>query len=78
MGYCYITGKRIKPKRWKFLECDGRSWRCAQDNKLMPGKSSKECVEWCISYKQAVRAIEDWIKLHPEEKEIRNGESNET
>lgn len=67
MGYCYITGERKGPKRWKFLWCDGRTVICPQDHEPMPGKSSKECVEWCSTYKHAVQAIEDWERLNPTE-----------
>jgi len=28
---------------------------------------NKECSSYCTTYKQAVDALEDWLKLHPDE-----------
>jgi len=72
MGYCYMTGKKVNG-RWKFLKCDGRSDKCAQDGSspppmtALPDTQCKDCVEWCSTWTGAKEALENWYKQHPEE-----------
>jgi len=61
MGYCYSSGSKVRG-RWKFDKCDGRLTACCGDT-----DRNKECSSYCTTYKQAVDALEDWLKLHPDE-----------
>jgi len=64
MGYCWTTGEKVKG-RWKFLKCDGRSSRCAQDGHIVPTPQSafkevarcSSCNEYCSTYTQAKRTV---------------------
>ena len=80
MGYCFITGEKIGPKRWKFVKCDGR---CNLDNCSQgggdPGFNYRhhikgqdlargyQCAQYCKTYKEAVNTIIDWMKQHPDQ-----------
>ncbi len=64
MGYCFTTGVK-KYGQWKFLECDGRSLKCAQDGGVVPNISPvapslqcKYCGEWCDTWTYAKQAVE--------------------
>ena len=64
MGYCYTTGQK-ENGRWKFLKCDGRSNRCAQDGGVVPNISPmapnlqcKSCGEFCKTWTEAKEAVE--------------------
>ena len=71
LGYCYTTGVKVNGE-WEFLKCDGRSSKCAQDGGVVPNVPPdknyrcKDCGEYCETYDEAVRAIEDWEKIHNE------------
>lgn len=72
MGYCWTTGKKVNG-RWKFLKCDGRSNKCAQDGGVVPNISPdasdqrcKNCGEYCKTYKEAVKLVEDWERINNE------------
>ena len=68
MGYCYITGKKVKGK-WKFLKCDGRSKQCPQNPQPyhdMPLPARLACTEWCKTYALAVDAVEETDRIHKE------------
>jgi hypothetical protein len=82
MGYCYISGEKVNGK-WKFRKCDGRneidfpSSKCGGgDPGYYTSKSGKSveiarcygCIQYCKTYKSAVDALEDWYKIHPEER----------
>lgn len=76
MGYCFITGRKVRG-RWKFDRCDGRASIDASDcgggdpsifKHEGAGKHRcTDCIEYCQRYKDAVAAINDWLKLHPGE-----------
>jgi len=62
--------------KWEFLECDGRSNKCAQDGGVVPNinpletdQRCKNCVEWCRTKALAIDAINEWYKQHPEVEE---------
>ena len=70
MGYCYTTGNK-KNGHWKFLKCDGRSNKCAQDGGVVPNISStaknqqcKYCGEWCRTWTQAKNAVKALDESH--------------
>jgi len=66
MGYCYTTGEKVNG-RWKFLKCDGRSNKCAQDGGVIPNVPcdkdyvAKDCGEWCKKRKTAVMLVEQKV-----------------
>lgn len=70
MGYCYTTGKKVNG-RWKFLKCDGRSSKCAQDGSIVPSPGMgnfkdvarcSSCVEYCHTWTLAKQAVEEHDK----------------
>lgn len=68
MGYCYTTGEKVNG-RWKFLKCDGRSDKCAQDGGVVPNISPsapdqrcKNCGEWCRTWTEAKKLVEECDK----------------
>jgi hypothetical protein len=70
MGYCYPTGKKVNG-RWKFLKCDGRSNKCAQDGGPVPNISTDAriqrcvfCGEYCKTWLEAKRAVEEYDRTH--------------
>lgn len=70
MGYCYTTGGKING-RWKFLKCDGRSNKCAQDGDVVPNidtdakdQRCKNCGEYCKTWLEAKRAVEEYDNTH--------------
>jgi len=64
MGYCYTTGEKVNGK-WSFLKVDGRSNICKVDNQPLPeGERCRDCVEFCKTYSEAVRAVKDWEKIN--------------
>jgi len=75
MGYCYTTGRKEKGK-WIFLRVDGRRNICAVDHAYLPeGERCRQCIEYCKTYAEAVRAIEEWERIHAEiEKEYEKKE----
>ena len=67
MGYCYTTGEKVNG-RWKFLKCDGRSSKCAQDGSTIPSPDmgkykdvprANNCVEYCNTWTRAKEAVEE-------------------
>jgi len=66
MGYCWTSGKKVKGK-WVFVKCNGN-----ESKHYTPGHSycypespkehprCRECAEWCKTYQEAVRIVEDW------------------
>ena len=82
MGYCYTTGVK-ENGRWKFLKCDGRSNKCAQDGDVVPNISPiasnqqcKNCGEYCRTWSIAKVLVEACDEIHKESYESDDNNTN--
>ena len=71
MGYCYTSGHKIRG-RWRFIKCDGRSNKCAQDGGIVVNSAvdfprCKDCNEWCKTFSTAVELVEHYERTHKDD-----------